>query len=564
MPLRGGEPSRLTDLPLGVADPRWLPDGSGIIFITEVLRDALDVEGTAELLEERADSKVKAHVTEDRTYRFWDTWLTDGKVHHLFRIDLAEGELTDLMPATTTRLHMNEPAGTWDISPDGMEIAFSAYAAYPVDDKMILGINTVPATGGEPAMLRADRPADELRPRYSPNGRYLLYGIKMEWDYYADRVRLVRFDRELAEAVTLTEEWDRSASGWEFTPDGSTIVFSAEDEARDSLFTLPIEGGTPQLLIRGGTAHGPRPTAGGEVYYRIEDLQRPPEVARATLGGGEGELVGHFNDALLVEVEMGEVEEIYVPGSDGVPIQTFVVYPPGFDPARKWPLMHNIHGGPHGISGDKFHYRWNVQAFAAPGYVVTSINFHGSTSFGQDYATSIEGAWGEKPTTDIMAVTDHLLAQGYVDEDKMAIAGGSYGGYLVAWLTSVTDRFVTAICHAGVTNLVGQYASDVTQGRARSMGADVWEDADRVNRWSPTQHAEAMSTPTLVIHGEKDYRVVLTQGLELYGILKAKGVDARLVYYPDENHWILKRHNSLHWYGEFLGWLDRYLGANVA
>ena len=227
--------------------------------------------------------------------------------------------------------------------------------------------------------------------------------------------------------------------------------------------------------------------------------------------------------------------------------------------AQRLAVLQAVSDRPHGTADDSFHFRWNVQAFAAPGYVVTSINFHGSTSFGQDFATSIHGEWGDKPSTDVLAVTDHLVAQGWVDEDRMAIVGGSYGGYLVSWLTTITDRFATAICHAGVTNLLGQYASDVTQGRARAMGGDAWVDMGQINRWSPTQHTSGIVTPTLVIHGELDYRVVVTQGLELYGILKAKGVDAKLVYYPDEGHWILKRHNSLHWYGEFLEWLDRYL-----
>ncbi|MBT8246230.1 MAG: S9 family peptidase, partial [Acidimicrobiia bacterium] len=181
------------------------------------------------------------------------------------------------------------------------------------------------------------------------------------------------------------------------------------------------------------------------------------------------------------------------------------------------------------------------------------------TSWGQDFAARIHGAWGDEPAADILAATDHLLELGFIDPDRMAIAGGSYGGYLTSWLTGETDRFATAIVHAGVTNLLGQYASDMTAGRDRAMGGNAWESIDEVVRWSPTHHASGFSTPTLVIHGEQDYRVVVTQGLELYGILKAKGVDARLVYYPDEGHWILKPQNSLHWYGEVLGWLERYL-----
>jgi dipeptidyl aminopeptidase/acylaminoacyl peptidase len=210
-----------------------------------------------------------------------------------------------------------------------------------------------------------------------------------------------------------------------------------------------------------------------------------------------------------------------------------------------------------------WHWRWNTQVFAAAGYVVAAVNFHGSSSWTNDFARRIQGSWGDEPSADVLAATDHLLARGFIDPERMAIAGGSYGGYLVAWLLGRTDRFKAAICHAGVTNLLGQYATDVTYGRRAAFGGEPWDDMEPIRRWSPTEHLAAALTPTLVIHGEQDYRVVVTQGLELYGILKAKGVEARLVYYPDEGHWILKPQNSLHWYGEFLGWLERHLGRPI-
>jgi dipeptidyl aminopeptidase/acylaminoacyl peptidase len=241
----------------------------------------------------------------------------------------------------------------------------------------------------------------------------------------------------------------------------------------------------------------------------------------------------------------------------------WMIYPPGFDPEQKWPLLHNIHGGPHGVTGDLWHPRWNSHVMAAAGYVVAAVNFHGSSSWGNDFARSIQGAWGDKPAFDILAATDHLESLGFVDSDRMAIAGGSYGGYLVSWLIGQTDRFAAAICHAGVTNLLGQYATDITHGRRASFGGEPWDGMEAIQRWSPTHLTAGMETPTLVIHGERDYRVVVTQGLELYALLKARGVDARLVYYPDEAHWITKPQNSLHWYGEFLAWLERYLGPEA-
>jgi len=560
LPLSGGEAERVGDLPLGVLDARWLPDGSGLVLLSEVFRDGLSLDEARARRAELKASKVQAKVTEDRVYRFWTRWLTDGAVPHLFHLDLELGELTDLIPGSTRWMYFMEPAGMFDISPDGAEVAFAAEISESPHDRLQSAVFTVPIAGGSERRLSEHLPAHQRRPRYSPDGKYLLFGIQREWDFYADRVRLVSYDRAAETETVLTEEWDRSAAGWEFSPDGSRIVLAAEDNARTNLYTMPVAVAEPELLASGGFAGAARPAGDGSVFFLNQSLSAPPEVHRVAIDGGDVEAVSAFNRDILEEVELGEVREIEFSGANGDPVQAFLVLPPGFDETRRWPLVHAIHGGPHGLFGDAWHWRWSAQAFAAPGRVVAMVNFHGSTSWGHDFAARIHGSWGDEPAADILAATDYLLEKGFIDEERMAIAGGSYGGYLTSWLTGQTDRFATAIVHAGVTNLLGQYASDITAGRERAMGGNAWDSIDDVHRWSPTHHAAGFSTPTLVIHGEKDYRVVVTQGLELYGILKAKGVDARLVYYPDEGHWILKPQNSLHWYGEVLGWLERYIG----
>ena len=215
----------------------------------------------------------------------------------------------------------------------------------------------------------------------------------------------------------------------------------------------------------------------------------------------------------------------------------------------------------HGSFGDQWHARWNAQAFAAPGYVVALVNFQGSTGWGQDFAQCIQGEWAARPFGDIMNATDVLIAAGLVDDTRMAVTGGSYGGYLVSWIAGHTDRFRCIINHAGVSDLTAQYASDVTQGRGRAAGGEVWEGIEKQDAWSPIRFASGMNTPMLVIHGERDYRVPIGQGLLIYGMLKAKGVPARLVYFPDENHWVLKARNSLLWYREVHAWLERWLKA---
>lgn len=559
MQLNGGEAEPLTSMPLGVAGLKWLPDGTGLILIAPVFKEALDLEATRELADTRKKDPVKAHITEDRIYRYWDRWLTDGRVPHLFRLDLASGDLTDLTPDSTRWWNWETPGDHFDISPDGREIAFSADTSEPPHDNPRFAIFTVPVDGGASTCLTPHGSGHETRPRYRPDGTSIVYGMQREIDFYADRVRLVRFDRAALEHEVLTEDWDRSASGWEFTPQGS-LILAAEDRGHVNLYRMNPTVGTPELVAQGGTYGTPVP-AGDLVFAQYQELSRPTEIFEVGL---EINPVTTFTDDVMRELQVGDVEEVEFVGADGDPIQGYLVYPPGFDPSTTWPLVHKIHGGPHGIFGDFFHFRWNAHAFAAPGYVVAMVNFHGSTSWGQAFTTSIHGEWGNKPTRDILAATDQLIERGFIDPDRMAITGGSYGGYMTAWLSSQTDRFACAIAHAAVTNLGGMYASDLTQGRPRAYGAEYFDDRERVELWSPSAHAGGFRTPTLVIHGEQDYRVPVTQGLEFYGVLKAKGVDARLVYYPDENHWILKPHNSIHWYGEVLTWLDRYLKPVLA
>jgi dipeptidyl aminopeptidase/acylaminoacyl peptidase len=218
-----------------------------------------------------------------------------------------------------------------------------------------------------------------------------------------------------------------------------------------------------------------------------------------------------------------------------------------------------IHGGPHGTFGDFFHFRWNSQLFAAPGYIAAMPNFHGSTSFGNDFAMSIHGSHADQPFEDIMRATDYLIERGLVDEKKMAATGGSYGGYMVSWIAGHTDRYAALVNHAGVYDLHLQFASDYSGNRAYQYGGSPWENFDQLNANNPSQFAHNFKTPMLVIHGELDYRVPVAHGFLIYGIYKSMGLDARLVYYPDENHWILKPQNSIYWYEELHNWLERYL-----
>lgn len=569
MPLDGGEPERLTEMPLGVFDPRWLPDGRRVVFGALLFRDAPTPEGTKALAEKRAKDPVKIHVTENRLYRFWDRWLTGGETPHLFVIDIETRVVTDLTPGGTGWFDFMEPSGQYDVAPDGLEIAFVADSSLPPHRLLRWALYTVSTSGKGPVRCLTPEgtpkgyPADAHRPRYTPDGKAIVYGVQQDAYFYADKVRLARYDRASGSHTVLTEAWDRSPGAWELTPDGALII-EAEDRGRVSLFAMasltPEAGAAPRVVREGGTISGLRPGRDGRLYFTFQSLAAPPEVASCRADGGDFRQHTRFNAPILSGIARGEVREMEFEGADGDRVQMYVVLPPEFDPKKKWPLVHVIHGGPHATSGDNFHFRWNPHLFAAGGYVVATVNFHGSTSWGQRFAACIQGGHGDKPFTDIMKATDALIETGFIDEGRVAAAGGSYGGYLICWIAGNTDRFRCLVNHAGVFDLLAEYGSDVTQGRHQAYGGEPWDRLEAIDRWNPARFARGFTSPMLVIHGERDYRVPHTQALAVYNIYQAKGVDARLLFFPDENHWILKPRNSMVWYREVREWLARWLG----
>lgn len=577
LPLDGGEPERLTDLPYGAADGRWFPDGRRIAFLTSVFADKPSLDDAAKLKKERDEDPCKVHATESRIFRYWDRWLTDGRVHHLFGLDLETRETMDLTPGWTRWFSPEDPFGQYRIAPDGREIAFGACASDPPHDPWLWGVFAVdvPAVfrtkgrGGKVRRLSAEEFKDTSSPRYTPDGKYVIYGMQREIDFYADKTRLVAFDRARKTHTVLTEAWDRSASGWDFSADSRTVYIRAEDRARSTLYALDLAAAVrapgktlPRPLVRQNVFGAPD-VAGGRAFVSISSVLSPPECAVIDLKSRRLRRVTEFTKPAMKSILLSEVEETHVTGAGGEPVQMWIFYPPGVKKAavKRFPLVHVIHGGPHGTFGDEWHWRWSAHAFAAPGYVVALVNFHGSTGWGQEFAASILGRWGDQPYFDITVATDMLLARGLVDPKRMAATGGSYGGYMAAWIASQTDRFACIVNHAGVSDLQTQYGSDVTQGRPRSMGGEPWDKVEAMDRWNPMRHARGFKSPMLILHGQKDYRVPYGQGLEIYNVYKAMKLPARLVVYPEENHWILKPRTSRNWYGEVLGWLKRWIGG---
>jgi len=558
----GGEARRLTSMPTGCFGIKWFPDSRRIAFVSFVWPDT-KLDGLARRWRDFKDDKVKAHVAEHSAYRWWDHWLTDGRVAHVLTVDVDTGRVRDLFEGSRYELVAADVSGQYyDISPDGREIAF---AFDPARDKRFdhdTGMVALDLRSGDFRVLTRGSRLSHENPSYSPDGRHIAWLTQDRRKSPIVLNRLALLDRKTGRLEVQSGSWDRSVHAplvW--NAESSAVFFQAENDARQNLYRWTLGKRRPDLVAKGGIVSD-FAVAHDTIVFVRNDMGTPPRLFAKSAGKAERRLDG-FNDETLARVKVGEVREFQVEGFGGDKVQVWAVYPPDFDPKKKWPLLHNIHGGPHANWGDNFHFRWNNHAFAAMGYVVVCVNYHGSSSFGEKFMQSIEHELGRRELADVEAVTDFMLKQGYIDRDRLSAAGGSYGGYMVAWMNGLTDRYKAFVCHAGCFDWVAMFSADAWYWFPKEMGAWYWEDVKKVEGQNPRSKVAPMKTPTLVIHGALDYRVPGDQGLQYYNTLKAKDIPARLVFFPDENHWILKPQNSRLWYREVEQWLKRYVGPGA-
>ena len=557
----GGEAEKVIELPLGISTPRWL-SGTRIVFATEVLpRLFNDLEAEKAELKKKEESKVTAKVTEDGSYRFFDTWHTDGRAAHLVAVDLATKRTVDLTPRWD-RLFTWDASTDFDVSPDGKWIALTAGTTPPPfrgRENLDIYLLSVDHPGSEWRNLTKDNPGGDAGPRFTPDGSAILFGRKLDEDE-AENTRLMRVDVASGAVTPMFPGLDLSVHGVRPSPDGTLLYFTAEDHGRTKVYQAPLTGGKPVALVTTGTCSALAPGSKA-VFFLEQSFTRPDEVYGLELASGSATVRSHLNDSLFAGLKLGKVEEHTYAGAGGDPIELWMVYPPDFDPAKKYPLLVLMHGGPATMIGDLWQPRWNAQVFVTPGYVAVWMNRHGSTGFGEKFAQSIDGAWGEKPFEDIMKGTDYLLATfPFLDASRTAALGASFGGYMATWVCGHTDRFKTIVCHDGVSDFNAQYGSDVgIYWQDRGMGGAPWHRTPAYEKENPINYASHFRTPTLIFQGGTDYRVPVDSALEFYAALQAQGVPSRLVFFPDENHWVLHPQNSVFWYGQIHDWLGRWL-----
>jgi dipeptidyl aminopeptidase/acylaminoacyl peptidase len=588
-----GKPHQVTNFSTGADGAIWSPDGKNIVFVSAVYPDCKDDACNKQRDEELKKSKVKAKIFSRLFYRHWNAF-TEFKRSHLFVVSAhavvgafvsnaqALGTSASTTPRDLTPGDHDVPPFSlggqdmYAISPDGQEIAYTSNVdeveATSTNNEIFIVPISGPATAGKKI---STSPGADTTPLYSPDGKYLAWRSQARAGFEADKWRLLVQDRQTGKTIDRTEFFDSSVGSFTWSLDSKRVLASVEERGQAPVFDLPI--GETQIirvppradvsihaddLISGAPSRlyftRMSAAAPNEIYYldtsrldsKTEFLKTPDPVA-----------VTHMNDALLSQIDMQPLESFTFKGANNEEVQGFMVKPPGFDSKKKYPLKFLLHGGPQGAWGNSWTYRWNAELFAATGnYAVVMINFHGSTGYGQRFTDSISGDWGGKPYVDLMKGLDYVEKRyPFIDKNREAALGASYGGYMANWLLGHTNRFKCIVSHDGMFNAESAYGTTEELWFANwEFGGPPWKKRDVYRKWSPHEYAANFKTPTLVVHGQNDYRLDVSQAFELFTTLQILKVPSKMLYFPDEGHWVLKPQNSQLWYKTVNDWVDQW------
>jgi dipeptidyl aminopeptidase/acylaminoacyl peptidase len=566
MDVKTGTVNRITFLSTGADNEIWSPDGKSIAFISNVYPDCTNDACNARRDAEKSKSKVKAHIYDKLLYRHWNAW-SDGKRSHLFVISADGGTPRDLTPGAdydVPPFTLGAPEAI-AFSPDSREICFTANTDRDEGLSTNGDLFTVPVSGtGAPTRMTLN-PADDWGPVYSRDGQWIAYRAQTQPGYEADRWRLMLYSRKDRKETNLTENFDRSVESYEFAPDSKSIFFIAEDKGEMPIYAISVApGNSPKAIVNGNFNQEFDINAGGRTLaFARTSLTMPAEIFVANSDGSSVRQLTHQNAQLLSQLDLPKPETFWFEGAEKTQVEGFMIRPPNFNPAKKYPALLLIHGGPQNSWTDAWGYRWNQQVMAAPGYVVLAINARGSSGYGQKFTAEVSHDWGGKAFEDLMAGLDAATAKyPFIDGSRVAAAGGSFGGYMVDWIATHTDRFKCLISHAGPYDAVSMNATEELWFQEWEFGGTPWTNSEFYKKWSPSEFAAALGkykTPTLVVGGELDFRVPYTQELEFFTALQRQGVPSKLLIFADEGHWVLKPQNSQLWYKTFLDWLAEYL-----
>jgi dipeptidyl aminopeptidase/acylaminoacyl peptidase len=601
---------KLTSISTETGGELWSRDGKNILFTSDVYPEcdgapAEEAACNAKKLEEHEKSKVKALIFDHLLYRHWNAYK-EGKRSHIFVIEVPRGDASVTIVTHILSVPRDLTPGDYDapvfslggqdnyaFSPDGQEICYTSNhdkneAASTNNDLWI-----VPVSGGPAKNITADNPASDLSPLYSPDGRYIAYRAQQRPGYESDRFRLMLYDRKTGEKKNLTESFDHWVGSFAWAPDSKMLYFSAEHKRHSLIYAIGGFSSTAtsiRTLVAGFNDDVAVTPDGKKLIFSRNSIAAPNEIygADATVEGCPSQTgdvdrgkescslskdlaVTHVNEQLLSQVATSTAEPFWFKGAKGDDVEGSMVKPPNFDASKKYPVKFLIHGGPQGAWGDDWSYRWNAELFAAPtsgssisttgsGYVVIMINFHGSTGYGQKFIDAINGDWGGAPFEDLMKGLDYAeKTYPFIDKDRECALGASYGGYAINWILGHTDRFKCLVSHDGMFN------AESAWGTTEELWFNNWEfkgtpydNRASYEKWSPHQYAKNFKTPTLVIHGQRDYRLDVSEGLQLFTTLQMEGVPSKMLYFPDEGHWVLKPQNSQLWYKTVNDWVDQW------
>ncbi len=590
-----GKPHQVTTISTGADGAIWSPDGKNIVFVSAVYPDCADDGCNKQRDEELKKSKVKAKIFSRLFYRHWNA-LTEFKRSHLFVISADAGaEPAGETPAVPTG-KMPEPRdltpGDHDvppfhlggqdmyaISPDGQELAYTSN----IDEVEATSTNNeifiLPITGGAPKRISTSSGSDST-PLYSADGKYIAWRSQARAGFEADKQSLIIYERDRGQMHNATASWDRSVGSLAWASDSKRIFFSAEDHGESPIWEMAPDEKEPHEVVRLHADDLAFSKDGRVLFFTRVSTAAPTEIARLEIADYENATghdqdqvaaapVTHINEALLAKIDMQPLDSFTFKGANNDDVQGFIIKPPGFDPNKKYPLKFLIHGGPQGAWGNEWTYRWNAELFAVGnperfrgqgGYAVVMINFHGSTGYGQKFTDSISGDWGGKPYTDLMKGLDYVEKTfPFIDKNREAALGASYGGYMANWLLGHTNRFKCIVSHDGMFNAESAYGTTEELWFPEwEFKGPPWKNRELYRKWSPHLFADKFKTPTLVIHGQNDYRIDVSQGFNLFTTLQILKVPSKMLYFPDEGHWVLKPQNSQLWYKTVNDWVDQW------